>query len=202
MDKVFESFFKPIQPGNNQGAVYDDGVSHHGEKVEDELLSSMDCVDINRIETALCTSAAGEEEGVDVIDTADAIEDPREYYCQKYDVEVMYSDEIELFLGDHIRNYCSQGREDGCETRRYRCTGVRAATDGRGKRSHPSMEETCPGTNCGTGFETDHAQSLLTMRRRSEEQSRKSDQRAAERKRSSHPESIVQESKWSGGEQR
>ena len=75
-----------------------DWVADHRGQVEYELLSGVYEVDVDCVQTALCTGTAREEKSVDVAHAANAINYDRKQECHANHIEVVYGDEVELPL--------------------------------------------------------------------------------------------------------
>lgn len=80
----------------------DDGIAHHGKEVQEGLLPCSEQVHIDRVQPTLRRTAACEEQGINVGDAADGIEDCGPEYYHATDVEVVYRYEVEPPLDQYI----------------------------------------------------------------------------------------------------
>ena len=86
----------------------DNWIAEHRSHVQHELLSGVYQVDVDRVQTALCTGAAGEEESIDVAYPADGVDYDRNKNRHANHVEVVYGDEVESSLCEKVGKLIQQ----------------------------------------------------------------------------------------------
>lgn len=74
-DDILEALLKPVESHEYNEGVYHNGVTQHSAKVEEGLLASSEQIDINGIQATLGGGARGEEQGIDVCNTTNSVDD-------------------------------------------------------------------------------------------------------------------------------
>ena len=73
-DDMLKALFEPVQPKEHNETVDCDWITQHCWKGQHHLLPCIEPVDVDRIQSALRSGTAGEEECVDVFDVSSDVQ--------------------------------------------------------------------------------------------------------------------------------